>query len=98
MTEHFNKLTPSEDERLAKLCEEAAEVVQIGMKIMRHGYGSHNPDKPEDGNNRAQLERELRDLYKAATFMFERGDIHEYPIMMVGVQKYMHHQIKENNE
>ena len=46
MTEHFNKLTPAEDERLAMLAEECAEVIQIVSKIQRHGYDSWHPDDP----------------------------------------------------
>ena len=37
MTEHFNGLTPAEDERLAMLAEECAEVIKIVSKIQRHG-------------------------------------------------------------
>lgn len=33
MTEHFNGLTPAEDERLAMLAEECAEVIKIGRKL-----------------------------------------------------------------
>jgi hypothetical protein len=100
MTDHFNQLTPAEDERLAKLCEEAAEVVQIGMKIMRHGYESYNPDKPEDGSNREQLCRELEDLYKIATYMFVKADIGIYglPQQIQTKFNHMHHQDKEKNE
>lgn len=32
MTEHFNKLTPAEDERLAMLAEECAEVKKISKE------------------------------------------------------------------
>jgi len=41
--EHFNNLNPAELERLAILAEEAAEVVQIANKIIRHGYASYHP-------------------------------------------------------
>lgn len=34
--ENFNGMTPAETERLAILVEECGEVVQIGMKILRH--------------------------------------------------------------
>lgn len=54
----FNQLTPAEAELLAKLAEECGEVVRIVGKILCHGYESHNPDRPEDGTNRKQLEAE----------------------------------------
>jgi hypothetical protein len=92
MTEHFNNLTPAQLERLAKLAEEAGEVVQIAMKIMRHGYASHNPDRPQDGSNQDQLVRELNDLYKIATTMWGKCDIYEYPHQINGHLNYMHHQ------
>ncbi len=44
MQDHFNRLTPAEAERLAMLAEEAAEVIQIVGKILRHGYASYHPD------------------------------------------------------
>jgi len=72
---NFNKLTPAEAERLAILAEEAGEVVQAVGKILRHGYGSYNPDAPDEGNNCTMLEREIADLYGAVNRMVGAGDI-----------------------
>lgn len=55
----FHELTPAEQERLACLSEECAEVIQIINKIWRHGYESTHPDQPEGDTNRDMLEREL---------------------------------------
>lgn len=44
MSEHFNRLTPAQAERLAMLAEECGEVIQIVGKILRHGYDSTHPD------------------------------------------------------
>ena len=41
-TEHFNKLTEAEQERLVILAEECAEVIQVVAKIQRHGFNSDN--------------------------------------------------------
>lgn len=60
MTEHFNKLTPASQERVAMLAEEAGEIVQVCGKILRHGLLSHHPVTKE--TNRDLLLRELTDL------------------------------------
>jgi len=71
VTNHFNRLTEAEAERLAILIEECGEVTQAACKILRHGYESTNPkaitpieEDPE--TNRSALERELGDLLHAA--------------------------------
>ena len=78
---HFNDLTPDEAERLAFLAEECSEVIQMVSKILRHGWDSVNPLKPEEGSNRARLERELGDLAVAITLMSENRDISQDLIM-----------------
>ena len=61
MTDHFNKLTPAEAERLAMLAEECGEVIQVVGKILRHGYESYHPDSP-DVSNRDLLAKEVADV------------------------------------
>lgn len=84
VTTHFNGLTPAEAERLAMLAEEAGEIVQAVMKIMRHGWDSYNPHSPElkvssagvvSPNNRTELMRELGDLCEVQKLMIKAGDI-----------------------
>ncbi|HRP26375.1 hypothetical protein [Thauera sp.] len=70
----MNKLTDAEAERLAMLAEEAAEVVQIVGKILRHGYDSYHPLQP-DVLNRELLDDELRDLLTVAKRMVGKGDV-----------------------
>ena len=72
--ENFNKLTPAQTERLAKLAEECGEVVHVIGKILRHGYDSSNPDDGTYKDNRDQLEAELGDLSAAIRWMIEAGD------------------------
>lgn len=90
MSEHFNKLTPAENERLAYLMEECGEVIQIIGKIMRHGYESYDPTDPnnrvvgEGGRgigktlqvttNRELLARELGDVMRAMDMMASAKD------------------------
>ena len=69
---HFNQLTPAEDERLALLAEECAEVIQIVAKIQRHGYGSYHPDDPTT-TNRQLLEREAGDVMAALDLLAAHG-------------------------
>lgn len=92
----FNELTPAQAERLAYLAEEASEVVQAAMKILRHGYASYNPHDPDAGNNRRQLTQELFDLVGAVARMEAAGDLSEdvlacAPNPHKGAS-YMHHQ------
>ena len=62
-------MTPEELERLAILAEECAEVQQIVMKIIRHGYNSCNPFDENKTENRELLEKELGDLLFAIQLM-----------------------------
>jgi len=62
MSNHFNKLTPAEAERLAILVEECGEVIHMCGKILRHGYESYNPYDPSCTTNRTLLAYELGDL------------------------------------
>jgi NTP pyrophosphatase (non-canonical NTP hydrolase) len=74
MVEHFNGLTPAEAERLAMLIEECGEVITAATKILRHGFGSHHPDRPNI-RNRQDLERELGDVFAVVTRMMAANDI-----------------------
>lgn len=95
MSEHFNKLTPGEAERLAYLIEELAEAQQAACKILRHGYSSHHPDRPEACGNRHDLIRELTDVAGAIARLADAGDITWGGILKADASKgdrYMHHQ------
>lgn len=90
-------LSPAQLERLAMLAEEAGEIVQAVMKIMRHGYDQHHPDRPA-ADNRAELVRELGDLRTVRRMMIRAGDISGPAIDLSAEQKkarlmkYTHHQ------
>lgn len=74
MSDHFNKLTPAEAERLAMLAEECGEVIQIIGKILRHGYDNYHPADPNTTNRRL-LEREVIDVLGVHLAMIQEGDI-----------------------
>lgn len=102
MTDHFNRLTEAEQERLSILIEECGEVIQAACKILRHGYGSHDPTKappnarPE--SNREALERELGDVAHAMQRMQTANDISFAKINVRAnskperIKPYLHHQ------
>lgn len=92
----FNGLTPAEHERLAMLAEEAAEVVQIVGKILRHGYESKHPDNMNGPTNRQMLENEIADFYAIAGVMEDVKDVTvEGEAVRQAIKKkrrYTHHQ------
>jgi NTP pyrophosphatase (non-canonical NTP hydrolase) len=100
VNEHFNRLTPSQAERLAVLAEECGETVKAIGKILRHGYESVNPDVPNHEGNRKDLARECGDLLAAIDMLAVRGDIFITQVMdakrskLAKVWRYMHHQTR----
>lgn len=90
-------LTAAQAERLEMLAEEASEVVQICMKILRHGYGSYHPDNPHV-DNKTLLHKEVYDFSAVWGLMVAGGeasdDITKDLIERVIKKKllYTHHQ------
>jgi len=68
----YNQLTPIQLERLTKLNEECAEVIQIISKIFLHGLNSSHPDNP-NVSNVALLEEECGDVLNAIRLLEEIG-------------------------
>ncbi len=66
-------LTNAERERLAILIEEMGEAAQAAGKILRHGYDSQM-------DNRADLERELGDVYNSIKMLCHYDDVDEAKI------------------
>ena len=99
----MKSLTPAEAERLALLAEECAEVIQAVTKILRHGYESFNPDRPELGNNRSHLERELGDVEAIQLMMLDYDDVCRANVDSARVDKekkilrYLHHQVAKHD-
>lgn len=104
-----NELSDPQEERLAVLAEECAEVIQAVGKILRHGYNRYNPTLPEmqQKPNRALLEKELGDLIWAISMLDDAADIN-FPIPRTNAtlnawirrkansaSPYLHHQPKE---
>ena len=76
MSEHFNNLTPAQDELLTLLAEECAEVIQAICKIQRHGYESFDPTDTGDApTNRRTLTKEMGDVKAAMSILCGSGDI-----------------------
>jgi hypothetical protein len=73
----FAELTEAQRERLEMLIEEAGEIVQIGCKVLRHGYESFQPDDVDQTENRELLEHELADLLTVMGEMVRQKDIFE---------------------
>jgi NTP pyrophosphatase (non-canonical NTP hydrolase) len=71
----YSQLSDAEIERLAKLAEECAEVIQVVGKILVHGWNSFHPRDPEAVTNRAHLEEEIGNVTHMVNFMSSRGDI-----------------------
>lgn len=98
VTRHFNELSEAEQERLAILIEECAEVIQAGSKVLRHGYESRNPKVQDSETHREALERELGDLMHAMTRLTDAGDLDRDVIEARRTSKptrilpYLHHQ------
>ena len=94
-TEHFNKLTEAEQERLVILAEECAEVIQAASKIKRFGLVG----KPVNTTltNKESLEMELGDvlalvdLVKASNLGITTEGIEKARLnKMQRLSKYMH--------
>lgn len=64
-----NGLTDAQEERLKMLAEEAGEIVQCCMKILRHGYNSVGY------NNKSDLERELKEFWTVYERMAYQSDL-----------------------
>jgi len=97
-TNHFNKLTEAEQERLSILAEECGEVIQIIGKILRHGYESYNPNDSNKTTNRSLLEKEIAHTAVITNIMARASDINEdslddyYEDKETNIKKYLHHQ------
>lgn len=93
----MNNLTEAQIERVTKLAEEAAEVVQACTKILRFGFVSSHPACP-DTNNRMRLAEELGDLRAAIALMVQAKELYiwEYQKFagegLARMADYLHHQ------
>lgn len=71
----MSDLTPAQIELIEMLAEEAGEVVQICMKILRHGASSYHPADPVHSNS-SLLAKEADDF---CTVLREIGRTGLYP-------------------
>lgn len=94
---HFNELSEASAESLALLAEEAAEVIQVVGKILRHGLHSTNPTVDNGLTNAQLLERELGDFAAAVRILVGRRTVSESAVnsharaKLMRVGKYLHH-------
>lgn len=92
-----NNLTDQQAELLALLCEELGEAQQAIGKILRHGYYSYNPFRPELGSNKDQLCTELGDVLASVKLLVDSGEIQQVVLEMhrdaklINVRQYLHH-------
>ena len=92
---HFNGLSPADAESLALLAEEAAEVIQMIGKTLRHGLESCHPDGGE--SNRVMLAQEVGDLLASiqiavAREMLSHDEVEQARSRKLDrVAKYLHH-------
>lgn len=104
MVEHFNELTPAQDERLALLAEECAEVIQAITKIQRHGYESYNPldNREHRLSNRQALEKEIGHVRHAIGRLIAALDVTTEEIDLWSehkagtINRWLHHQLDED--
>lgn len=80
----MKNLTDAQIERIHCLQEEAAEIIQISSKILRHGFESSNPFDESETTNRRHLEKELGDLMYWVEQLSENSDIN---LMNVGISQ-----------
>lgn len=83
-------------EKVRRLAIEAGLIVQVCCKVLRHGYASHHPHRP-DLSNREELARVLdsfmvllEDL-RAAAFPNTAGSPHG---ILARKLRYTHHQVR----
>lgn len=82
-----NKLTPAQEELLAKLTEECGEVSQMVGKTLVHGWDNFHPRMPEEGTNRERLEKELGGLIAVMWIMADAGHLDEAHIKAAATEK-----------
>lgn len=102
MIEPANKLTLGQVERFSYLIEECSEVIKACTKILRHGFYASDWSTGEEVkyNNRADLEREAVDVFKAICRLVDAKDISEMSIVafmdsqeeIKFSNKFFHHQ------
>ena len=97
-------LSPAEAERIECLAEEAGEIVQACMKILRHGLHNFHPADPDCTTNRVLLGKELGNLRYVQEQMHLEGDIDDRDVLVGEHSKernwptYTHHQPNSRNK
>lgn len=98
MNNFDNGLTAAQEERLYLLVEEAGEVIQAAMKILRHGLASCNPLIENGPTNLETLECELGHLMTSIGRLAHSGDVNVAEMEHHAAEKHktggrwLHHQ------
>jgi NTP pyrophosphatase (non-canonical NTP hydrolase) len=66
---------PAQIELLAVLVEHLGRAQRTAGQILRFGFLGDNPERPNGGNNRQQLELELGDVMAAVELMGRSTDV-----------------------
>lgn len=87
-------MTNAQRERLIKLMEECAEVIQICSKTILYGYEEMGPIHKSEGlSNRERLENELLDVIFWIGMLTDADDIDENNIMDISKLEAKHKKI-----
>lgn len=94
---HFNELTPAQDEALTLVMEEASEVNVAIAKIQRHGLNSWNPRDTYRVSNQETLHEEAGDLLAALRIAETQGLLDWHKVInyrdrkLQNVGQWLHH-------
>ncbi len=94
----FNKLTPTETERLAVLTEEMGESLQAVGKVLRHGYLATDGLTGKQYDNRQDLAIELGQVEHAIHLLTVNEDLSAQEVATArldradAIKPYLHHQ------
>lgn len=93
-----SKLTEAQEERLIHTAEEASEVSKSTLKILRHGYDSHNPKTRVRNDDHlreelTQLVMSIERLKQHDGFIFDWDEAVKYaPTLWKEKRHWFHHQ------
>lgn len=80
-------MTNADKELLYLLTEEAAEIIQIVQKILRHGLQSYNPFDENRTPNIILLEKEIGHINNAVSMLIETNLINKTSIRKAEIEK-----------
>lgn len=85
---HKSGIEDRDAELVEMIAEEAGEIVQACMKLLRHGPYSVNPDDPDAGNNRHQLTMEIAQLNGTVAHLLRTGFLDHFAMAQEEPARY----------